>query len=103
MEKEVLIDREIDNSLDDESIYSEDVRNALVDDDEISPFEEAFMKGYEEAIEWVDVMQRMICISCGFVIKKSALHDPYLCRECENLMVDTEERYAYLDHKVWGD
>tara|TARA_B100002003_G_C13829395_1_gene407760 strand:- start:428 stop:583 length:156 start_codon:yes stop_codon:yes gene_type:complete len=51
VKKEEIIDREIDNSIDDESIYSEDVRNALLDDDELSPFEEAFMKGYEEAIE----------------------------------------------------
>ena len=48
---EEFVDREIDNSIDDESIYSEDVRNALIDDDEITPYEEAFMKGYEEADE----------------------------------------------------
>ena len=48
-------------------------------------------------------MQRNRCISCGFVILKSALHDPYLCRDCEYLMPETDERYAYLD-KTWvGD
>ncbi len=51
MEKEAIIDTELDYSLDDESIYSEDVRSLLLDDDELSPFEEAFMRGYEEAID----------------------------------------------------
>ena len=46
-------------------------------------------------------MQRNRCTSCGFVILKSALHDPYLCRDCEYLMLETDERYAYLD-KTWG-
>ena len=32
------------------SIYSKDTRESLLDDDELSPFEEAFMNGYEEAI-----------------------------------------------------
>lgn len=35
---------------DDISIYSKNVREALLEDDELSPMEEAFMKGYEEAI-----------------------------------------------------
>ncbi|MEK6983898.1 MAG: hypothetical protein AABX33_04965 [Nanoarchaeota archaeon] len=35
---------------DDFSIYSKDVREALLDDDELSPMEEAFMNGYEEAV-----------------------------------------------------
>ncbi len=34
---------------DDENIYSEEVREDLVDDDEMSSQEEAFMKGYEDA------------------------------------------------------
>jgi len=34
---------------DDENIYSEDVRETLLEDDELSPEEEAFMRGYEEA------------------------------------------------------
>ena len=33
----------------DSSIYSEGVRETLVDDDEIDSWEEAFMKGYDEA------------------------------------------------------
>lgn len=51
MKGEVIIDIEIDNSLDDESIYSEDVRNKLLEDDELTPFEAAFMHGYEDAID----------------------------------------------------
>jgi hypothetical protein len=34
----------------DENIYSESVRETLLADGEISPEEEAFMKGYEEAM-----------------------------------------------------
>lgn len=36
---------------DDENIYDEEVREDLVDDDEMSSEEEAFMKGYEDAEE----------------------------------------------------
>ena len=35
---------------DDTSIYSKDARDSLLEDDELSPFEEAFMNGYEDAI-----------------------------------------------------
>jgi hypothetical protein len=35
--------------LDDENIYSEDSREMLLDEDELSPEEEAFMNGYDEA------------------------------------------------------
>ena len=34
---------------DDISIYSKDVREELLDDDELSPMEDAFMNGYEDA------------------------------------------------------
>jgi len=43
-------------------------------------------------------MQRRKCISCGFKIFKSSHTDPYICRECEELMVDEGSRYAHLDH-----
>ena len=33
----------------DQDIYSEDGREELIEDDEIESFEEAFMRGYEEA------------------------------------------------------
>ena len=49
MEKEILIDKEVDEDLDDESIYSENVRDQLLEDDELSPMEAAFMQGYDEA------------------------------------------------------
>ncbi|HLG23509.1 MAG TPA: hypothetical protein VI564_01105 [Candidatus Nanoarchaeia archaeon] len=35
---------------DDLNIYSSDVRELLLEDDELSPMEEAFMNGYESAI-----------------------------------------------------
>ena len=31
------------------SIYSKGVRESMLDDDELTPFEEAFMNGYEES------------------------------------------------------
>jgi hypothetical protein len=45
MRKIILdLDREFE-----EDIYSEDYREELVDNDEVSAEEEAFMRGYEEA------------------------------------------------------
>jgi len=49
MKKEFFVDEEIEQMLDDESIYSEDVRDELLENDELSPQEAAFMQGYDEA------------------------------------------------------
>ena len=38
-----------EESDDGNNIYSKDVRELLLDDDELSPIEEAFMNGYEDA------------------------------------------------------
>ena len=38
-----------EKSDDDSSIYSREMRESLLDDDELSPVEEAFMNGYEDA------------------------------------------------------
>ena len=38
------------DSDDDINIYSKNVRESLLEDDELSPMEEAFMNGYEDAI-----------------------------------------------------
>ena len=38
--------------LDEENFYLEDARELLVDGDEITPIEAAFMKGWDEAGEW---------------------------------------------------
>ena len=35
-----------------ENIYSEKSRHTMVEDDEITPLEEAFMEGWEEAEEY---------------------------------------------------
>ena len=45
-------------------------------------------------------MSRFICMSCGAFIMKSALSDPYVCRDCEKLLEGSEigERYSYLDN-----
>ncbi|MBI2656844.1 hypothetical protein HYX03_03835 [Candidatus Woesearchaeota archaeon] len=47
LKKKYASDEESD---DDISIYSKSVRESLLDDDELSPMEEAFMNGYEDAI-----------------------------------------------------
>jgi len=41
--------RDEEESDDDINIYSKVVRESLLDDDELSPMEEAFMNGYEDA------------------------------------------------------
>lgn len=35
---------------DDMNIYSKQLRESLLEDDELSPIEEAFMNGYEEGV-----------------------------------------------------
>ena len=49
MGKKFLLDEELDGIVEDDSIYSKDVRDRLVEDDELSPEEAGFMKGYDEA------------------------------------------------------
>jgi len=43
--------KEIDRGEEEENVYSENVREDLLDGDEISPEEEGFMMGYDEAEE----------------------------------------------------
>ena len=92
--------RDEENSSDDINIYSKDVRELLLDDDELTPTEEAFMNGYEDAAWNGEKMARYICINCATIIMKSAHSDPHLCRNCERLLDGTEreEKYAYLDN-----
>ncbi len=47
--KKGFVDIEPEMDLDDESIYSEDVREELLDSDGLSPMEAGFMQGYESA------------------------------------------------------
>lgn len=47
MKKKILQEEKSDDDL---GIYSKDMRESLLDDDELSPMEEAFMSGYEEAV-----------------------------------------------------
>jgi len=49
MKNEFLSDEEFDEILEDDSIYSENVREQLLEDDELSPMEAGFMKGYDES------------------------------------------------------
>ena len=41
---------EYEEDKDDISIYSKETRESMLDDDELSPMEAAFMSGYEEAV-----------------------------------------------------
>jgi hypothetical protein len=43
-------------------------------------------------------MKRLVCISCGSPISKSAFGDPYVCRSCESDHGIEAERYSWLDH-----
>jgi len=43
------VDKEIECILEDKNIYLEDVRDQLLEDDELTPTEVAFMKGYDES------------------------------------------------------
>ena len=45
-----------------EDVYSEEGREELEEDDEISPDEEGFMKGYEEGVKMAK------CAKCGRVL-----------------------------------
>lgn len=47
LKKRIYADEETNE--DDINIYSKDVRENLLDNDELSPLEEAFMSGYEDA------------------------------------------------------
>lgn len=49
MEEEYLLDEETEE-IDDENIYSEKVRDHLLEDDELSPMEAGFMQGYDGAV-----------------------------------------------------
>ncbi|MBW2975973.1 hypothetical protein KY347_00845 [Candidatus Woesearchaeota archaeon] len=46
---EFLPDEEIERIIDEDSIYSEEGRNRLLENDELSPVEVAFMEGYDNA------------------------------------------------------
>ena len=48
MQKRRLYSRDEEEE-DDLNIYSREVRELMLDDDELSPAEEAFMSGYEDA------------------------------------------------------
>ena len=41
---------EIEKEIEEDSIYQRETRERLLEEDELSPFEEAFMRGYEEAV-----------------------------------------------------
>lgn len=46
MKKRILL---VEEEHSEEDVYAEETREVMLEDDEISPAEEAFMNGYEEA------------------------------------------------------
>ncbi len=44
-------------------------------------------------------MKRLVCVSCGKPITKSAFGDPYIYRNCEADHGTEEERYSWLDRR----
>ena len=49
MKDELPTDEEFEEIVEDDSIYSEGVREQLLEDDELTPTEAGFMKGYDES------------------------------------------------------
>ena len=49
MKGDIFEDEELARDTEDDGIYSENTRDQLLEDDEISPMEAAFMQGYDEA------------------------------------------------------
>jgi hypothetical protein len=47
--KKILLEENWDKDWEEEDIYSEAARELLLEDEELSPGEAAFMKGYDEA------------------------------------------------------
>lgn len=47
--RDSIWDEEINKITEDDSIYSEDIRDQLLEDDELTSGEAGFMKGYDEA------------------------------------------------------
>jgi len=43
------IEQEMEKEIEEDDIYRKDARELLLEEDELSLFEEAFMRGYEEA------------------------------------------------------
>ena len=44
-------------------------------------------------------MERRRCVICGYITLESNYSgDPYLCHDCEKMMLGEEARYTYLDN-----
>ena len=44
-------------------------------------------------------MQRRRCMICGYITLESRYSgDPYMCSDCEEMMIGEEARYAYPDN-----
>lgn len=63
-----------------DDIYSTEITDELIDDDEIKSREQAFMRGYDEDIEKINPRQSgsKVCIYCGYEID---IEDP-VCPVC---------------------
>lgn len=49
--------------------------------------------GFDEGSE-ISNTQRKKCVSCGHMIHQQSHLDPYLCSECEDMLIGEEPGYA---------
>lgn len=49
MERNYLLDEELFDDIEEGGVYSEEVREQQLEDDELTPEEVGFMRGYDEA------------------------------------------------------
>ena len=94
MKKNRYFDEEEDSE-DDTNIYSRQIRDLMLEDDELSSWEEGFMCGYGEN------KMSNICIYCRTFIAKQGKYN-YLCIDCEKIVrkAQVEERQIYLDNFI---
>ena len=84
---------------DDTSIYSSNVRETMLDDDELSPMEEAFMAGYEEA-SWLKVKKDR-CLNCGDIAFLDIDIYPAICLTCKRNLESTKyKENIFISHNL---
>lgn len=49
-------------------------------------------------IDWGCNMQRRRCVICGYIaLEEGYSSNPYMCSDCEEMMIDKEATYILLD------
>lgn len=82
------IEEEIEKGNKEENIYTDEGREVMREEDEITSVEEGFMKGYEEG------SKAAICQTCGITLEKDVVEIDYegdtyrfCCEECADKFV----------------